>query len=154
VTGNPTGLHAGATGTVSMIYKQLTNVLLVPSTAVHRLTTNGSSQDVVYEMSGGKQVAHAVTVGLSSGGSSQITAGLAEGDQVVVAIPRAATQTGGTTNRNGRTGFGGGGFGGGLGGGGLGGGTGLGGGAGFGGGGFGGGGGRFSGGGGGGGGGG
>jgi multidrug efflux pump subunit AcrA (membrane-fusion protein) len=118
VTGNPAGLHAGATATVTMIYRQLSNVLTVPSTAVHQV--NG--QSVVYELSGGKQVAHPVTVGLSAGGSSQITAGLAEGTQVVVEVPRAATnRTGGTTNN--RTGFGRtGGFGGGFGGGGFGGG--------------------------------
>ena len=32
---SPTGLHAGATATVSMIYKQLDNVLDVPTLAVH-----------------------------------------------------------------------------------------------------------------------
>ena len=129
VTGNPAGLHAGATGTVSLIYKQLSNVLTVPSTAVHQV--NG--KEVVYELSGGKQVAHPVTVGLSSAGTSQITAGLTEGTQVVVQLPQATNRTGGAgNNRTGRTGFGGGGT---VGGGGLGGGTGFGGG-GFGGGGF------------------
>jgi len=129
VTGNPAGLHAGATGTVTMIYRQLANVLTVPSTAVHQV--NG--QRVVYQLSGGKQVAHRVSAGLSAGGSTQITSGLAEGDQVVVGLPRAANGTGNTTgNRTGRTGFGRTGFGGGgagtgLGGGGFGGGTGFGG---------------------------
>ncbi|HJQ03502.1 MAG TPA: biotin/lipoyl-binding protein [Jatrophihabitans sp.] len=121
VTGSPAGLHAGATGTVTMIYRQLSNVLTVPTAAIRQV--NGKS--VVYEVDGGKQVAHSVTVGLSAGGTSQITAGLAEGDQVVVQLPRTATRTGntGTTGRTGRTGFGGGGFGGGAGfGGGLGGG--------------------------------
>ena len=123
VTGNPAGLHAGATGTVSMIYRQLANVLTVPSTAVHQV--KGTS--VVYELSAGKQVAHTVTVGLSAGDTTQITAGLVEGSQVVVALPRAVSRTGGTTGNN-QTGFGrtglGGGFGGGAGNGGFGGGTG------------------------------
>ncbi|MEO9239806.1 MAG: biotin/lipoyl-binding protein, partial [Jatrophihabitantaceae bacterium] len=113
VTGSPAGLHAGATATVSMIYKQLSNVLTVPSAAVK--VVNG--QSVVYELSGGKQVAHAVTVGLSSAGTTQIAAGLTAGTQVVVQIPRAVTRTGGTGTgtggRTGRTGFGGGGLGGG-----------------------------------------
>jgi membrane fusion protein, macrolide-specific efflux system len=99
VTGSPTGLHAGASATVSLIYKQLTNVLTVPSLAVH--TSNGKS--VVYEMSGGKRVPHAVTTGLSSGAETQIVSGLAEGDQVVVDIPQ---QTGTGTNSK-RTGGGG-----------------------------------------------
>jgi multidrug efflux pump subunit AcrA (membrane-fusion protein) len=116
VTGNPAGLHAGATGTVTMIYRQLTNVLTVPAAAVHQ--ANGKS--VVYELSGGKQVAHQITVGLSAAGTTQITAGLSEGTQVMVAVPRLANRTGGTSGNNqtgrtgfGRTGLGGGGFGGG-----------------------------------------
>jgi macrolide-specific efflux system membrane fusion protein len=67
VTGNPPGLHAGDTATVSLIYKQLSDVLTVPTAAVH--TVNG--QRVVYLVSGGKQVSHPVQVGLSSGGSTQ-----------------------------------------------------------------------------------
>lgn len=96
VTGSPAGLHAGATGSLQLIYHQLTNVLTVPTLAVH--TTGGSS--VVYEMSGSKQVAHTVQTGLSSGGQTQIVSGLSEGDQVVVSIPaRTGSTTGNTTNR-------------------------------------------------------
>ena len=125
VTGNPPGLHAGDTATVSLIYKQLTDVLTVPTAAVH--TVNG--QRVVYLVSGGKQVSRPVQVGLSSGGSTQITSGLNEGDQVEVAIPstsnggagssasRSARPSGGTRQFPGGGNFGGGG-GGGFGGGG------------------------------------
>jgi macrolide-specific efflux system membrane fusion protein len=132
VTGNPTGLHAGASATVSLIYRQLANVLTVPTLAVHTSgATTSSGKSVVYETSNGQadgpQVAHTVTTGLSSGGLTQITAGLSSGDKVVVAIAtgRAGTGTGtGATTRTGR--FGGGGFGGGgFGGGGFGGGAGL-----------------------------
>jgi multidrug efflux pump subunit AcrA (membrane-fusion protein) len=124
VTGNPPGLHAGDTATVSLIYKQLSDVLTVPTAAVH--TVNG--QRVVYLISGGKQVSHPVQVGLSSGGSTQITSGLNEGDQVEVAIPstsnggagssasRSARPSGGTRQFPGGGNFGGGGFGGGGGG--------------------------------------
>jgi multidrug efflux pump subunit AcrA (membrane-fusion protein) len=124
VTGNPPGLHAGDTATVSLIYKQLSDVLIVPTAAVH--TVNG--QRVVYLVSGGKQVSHPVQVGLSSGGSTQITSGLNEGDQVEVAIPstsnggagssasRSARPSGGTRQFPGGGNFGGGGFGGGGGG--------------------------------------
>jgi multidrug efflux pump subunit AcrA (membrane-fusion protein) len=128
ITGNPPGLHAGDTATVSLIYKQLSDVLTVPTAAVH--TVNG--QRVVYLVSGGKQVSHPVQVGLSSGGSTQITSGLNEGDQVEVAIPstsnggagssasRSARPSGGTRQFPGGGnfggGFGGGGFGGGGGG--------------------------------------
>jgi multidrug efflux pump subunit AcrA (membrane-fusion protein) len=126
VTGNPSGLHAGDTATVSLIYRQLSGVLIVPTAAVH--TVGG--QRVVYLVSGGKQVNHPVGVGLSSGGSTQITSGLNEGDQVEVAIPttsnggagssasRSARPSGGTRQFPGGGNFGGGGgFGGGFGGG-------------------------------------
>jgi hypothetical protein len=46
VTGSPEGLHDGTAVTVSLIYKQLANVLTVPSAAVHAV--NG--QQVVYVM--------------------------------------------------------------------------------------------------------
>jgi membrane fusion protein, macrolide-specific efflux system len=92
VTGNPAGMHAGDTATVSLIYRQLTDVLVVPTTAVH--TVGG--QRVVYEVSGGKQVAHTVEVGLSSGASTQITSGLNEGDQVAVAVASSSNGGGGS----------------------------------------------------------
>ncbi len=130
VTGNPPGLHAGDTATVSLIYRQLSDVLVVPTAAVHAV----GGQRVVYLVSGGKQVNHPVEVGLSSGGSTQITSGLNEGDQVEVAIPttsnggaasnasRSARPSGGTRQFPGGGNFGGGGVGGGAGGGGFGGG--------------------------------
>jgi multidrug efflux pump subunit AcrA (membrane-fusion protein) len=142
VTGSPAGLHAGDTANVTLIYKQLANVLTVPTQAVH--VVNG--KDVVYELDNGRQVAHSVTVGLASGGSSQITAGLTAGTQVVVpVVGGGGARTGGTgtgtrtgggfggeggTGRGGFTGGGGaGGFGGGgaggFGGGGFGGGAGA-----------------------------
>lgn len=46
VTGSPGGLHDGTAVNVTLIYKQVANVLTVPSTAVH--TVNG--QQVVYVM--------------------------------------------------------------------------------------------------------
>ncbi|MGH3805687.1 MAG: biotin/lipoyl-binding protein [Pseudonocardiaceae bacterium] len=102
VTGSPAGLPIGASAQVSIIVKQLTDVVVVPRGAVHQ--DNGKS--VVYEMNGDQQVAHPVTVGLSAGGQTQITDGLAAGTRIV--LPAAPTQTGsGGTGRGG--GFGGGG---------------------------------------------
>ena len=112
VTGNPSGLHAGDSATVALIYHQLSNVLTVPTLAVSQV----SGKSVVYQISGGKRVARTVTTGLASGGLTQIKSGLSEGDQVVVEIPQATGgSSGGSANRNGG-GFGGGGFGGGGGG--------------------------------------
>jgi macrolide-specific efflux system membrane fusion protein len=121
VTGSPGGLYAGASASVTLIVKQLSNVTTVPTTAIH-YTSSGAE---VYEMVGGHQVAHPVTVGMTSGGETQIVSGLSVGTEVVVPVSRAGGTTSGTTggtSRTGRGGFGGGGFGGGLGGGGLGGG--------------------------------
>lgn len=121
VTGNPGGLYPGASATVTLIVKQLNNVTTVPTEAVH-YTSGGA---VVYEMDNGRQVAHPVTVGMTSGLQTQIVSGLSVGTEVVVPIARtggAGLTTGGTTGRRGfpRGGFPGGGFrGGGFGGGGI-----------------------------------
>jgi multidrug efflux pump subunit AcrA (membrane-fusion protein) len=124
VTGSPAGLHPGASANVSIIVKQLSNILTIPSQALH---TSGS-QTVVYQLRGGRQVTTKVTTGITSGTQTQITAGLSAGDQVVV-----PSVSGTTRQRTGGTGFGGAGGGGagGFGGGGTGTGTGFG--AGFGG---------------------
>lgn len=119
VTGAPKGLHSGATATVAVIYRQLANVLTVPSLAVH---TDGTTS-YVYVQSGSKQVRTNVTVGIASGGEVQIKSGLKSGDQVVVATPtRTGTARTGTGNGTGNSrfpgGFGGGNFPGGFGGGG------------------------------------
>jgi multidrug efflux pump subunit AcrA (membrane-fusion protein) len=114
ITGNPSGLHPGATGTVSLIYRQISDVLEVPTAAIH--VQKGKT--FVYELAGGKQVEHDITIGTASGGQSQVTSGLSAGDQVVIpviTVPGRATGT--STNRGGFGGGGGGGLGGGNGGG-------------------------------------
>lgn len=87
VTGAPDGLHVGASAQVSIIVRQLDNVLLVPSGAVRY--QGGSASVVVLE--GGQQVTKQVTVGVSSGGQTQIVSGLDAGAQVV--LPAAPTTT-------------------------------------------------------------
>jgi hypothetical protein len=110
VTGSPTGLYAGASATVQIIVKQLSNVLAVPTTALH--FQNGTT--VVYRLAGGKQTTVTVTTGTTSTGQTQILSGLSDGDQVVVPnVQRGTGTTGGTGTGTGR---GGGGFGGGGGG--------------------------------------
>jgi macrolide-specific efflux system membrane fusion protein len=117
VTGHPTGLYAGSTANVSIIYRQLSNVLVVPTLAVTR--TNGNAY-VTIDKNGVKSQ-HQITVGLSSGGSTQVVSGLISGDSVVETVPTARSGgTGGTGGfGGGGGGFGGGGFrgGGGFGGG-------------------------------------
>jgi len=99
VTGTPTGLHDGANVTVTLIYQQDSNVLTVPSAAIH--TENG--QSVVYQMSGGQQVSTPVQTGDSDGTNTEITSGLNEGDEVLVTVTTAGSGSGGS----GRTGTGG-----------------------------------------------
>jgi hypothetical protein len=109
VTGAPAGLYAGSSVNVSIIYKQLSNVLVVPTLAVTR--TNGNAY-VTVDKSGVKSQ-QPITVGLSSGGSTQVVSGLSAGDTVVVPVP--ATRSGGTGGFGGGFGGGTGGFGGGTG---------------------------------------
>jgi len=123
VTGNPGGLYPGASATVTLVVKQISNATTVPTEALH-YTSSGAA---VYEMVNGHQVAVPVTVGMTSAGETQIVSGLSVGTKVVVQGLRTAG-AGGTTGGTGRTrsGFGGagggfGGAGGGFGGGGFGG---------------------------------
>ncbi|WP_131787990.1 efflux RND transporter periplasmic adaptor subunit [Protofrankia symbiont of Coriaria ruscifolia] len=116
VTGTPAGLHLGASAQVQIIVRQLTDVLTVPTTALHY----AGSQAQVYQLAGSQQVPRAVTVGVSSGGVTQITGGLAAGDMVVIPESVSSGRTGGgggtPSGRPGGFGGGGGGFGGGGGG--------------------------------------
>ena len=122
VTGNPAGLYAGASADVEIIVRQATNVLVVPTTAVHSLGTSS----YVDLLKNGKEVEQTVTIGAEGSPYTQITSGLKEGQEVVIAS-LSATIPSSTGTGTGRAVFGGGGFGGG----GFGGGGGLGGGGGF-----------------------
>ncbi|MGW5239082.1 efflux RND transporter periplasmic adaptor subunit [Monashia sp. NPDC004114] len=125
VTGKPTGLYAGTSVSVSIVVKQLNDVLTVPTLAVR--TENG--QTVVSLVKNGATVTTPVTVGQVFGAQTQITKGLAEGDQVEMNVATfqrgAGTGTGTNGGRTGTGGFGGTGLGGGFGGGGFGGGFGA-----------------------------
>jgi hypothetical protein len=95
VTGTPSGLYAGASAAVSIIYNQLTNVLAVPAAAVGF----SGGKTVVYTIVHGHRVAKDVTTGLTSEGLTQITSGLTAGQQVVVEILASVSGgTGGTNN--------------------------------------------------------
>ena len=107
VTGSPAGVYPGAGANLQIVYKQLSDVLLVPTLAINR--TNGTTTVLV--PNGGKQVRRTITTGASSGGQTQVLSGLTEGQQVLVAVPTGTgtgTGAGGTSGRTGRQ-FGGGG---------------------------------------------
>ena len=80
VTGNPTGLYAGATATVSIIVKQLNNVTEVPTGAIS-YGTNG--QATVTKVVNGSHVVTNVTVGAAESGETQITSGVKAGDKML-----------------------------------------------------------------------
>lgn len=110
VTGNPTGLYAGATAAVNIVVKTAQDVLTVPTQA---LRTSGTDT-VVTKVVDGKEVVSTVEVGTSYGASTQVLSGLVAGDQVTVTDLRTPAGGGtGTTRRNGQNGGAGGGFGGG-----------------------------------------
>ena len=90
VTGTPHGLHDGASANVEIVYRQVSNVLTVPTAAVHR-SSDGSSY--VYLSSDGKKVKRAVTLGLSAGGTTQIKSGLKTGDQVYLEVSAGPQST-------------------------------------------------------------
>jgi macrolide-specific efflux system membrane fusion protein len=120
VTGTPTGMHVGAGASLSVVVKQVSDALVVPTTALH---ASGTTTTVQLRQ-GDRTVSRTVTTGQTQAGRTQILSGLNEGDLVVVPATTSRTgagRTGGTgTGRTG--GFGGGGFGGGGTGGGFGGG--------------------------------
>ncbi|HEX3839411.1 MAG TPA: biotin/lipoyl-binding protein [Acidimicrobiales bacterium] len=111
VTGSPSGLFGGATASVVITVKNLQNVVVVPTAAIH-YSGNATTVNLV---TNGSTASHPVTIGSASGGNTQIVSGLAVGDKVVVPIVTIKGFNGAAGGA--RTGGGGGGFGGGGGGG-------------------------------------
>ncbi len=93
VTGSPSGLHDGANVTATLIYKQVSNVLVVPTIALHR---NANGGQYVEQVKNGKTVQTTVRVGIASGGQTQIVSGLSAGDKIIV--PQVTLGRGGTGN--------------------------------------------------------
>lgn len=89
VTGAPEDLYAGTSADVSIIVSQTDDVLTVPSRA---LTTEGDTTYVT-KMVDGEGVRTAVETGTAYGMTTEVVAGLAEGD--VVEIPGFSRPTGG-----------------------------------------------------------
>jgi macrolide-specific efflux system membrane fusion protein len=100
VTGSPSGLHDGESVTATVIYQQLTGVLVIPQLALHR---NSDGTTYVEKLVNGVATATTVTTGLTSGAEVQIKSGLASGDQIVVPQLQRTGGTG-TTGSTGTTG--------------------------------------------------
>lgn len=105
VTGDTKSLHDGISVTANIIYERRANVLTIPTAAIHK-AADGSST-VIKVASDGTTSTVKVTTGESSGTVTEITAGLAQGDEVqVTTYARTSTGTTGGTNRTGGTGGG------------------------------------------------
>jgi len=80
VTGTPTGLYPGSSASVAITTKQATDVLAVPTQALH----SDSSGTYVYVVSGTKRTRTTVTIGTAYGAQTEVKSGLKEGDTVEV----------------------------------------------------------------------
>ncbi|WP_456788855.1 efflux RND transporter periplasmic adaptor subunit [Cellulomonas sp. P5_C5] len=96
VTGDQEGLHDGVAAEVELVYERRTDVLTVPSLAV--TTAEDGTTTVQQTDSEGQIVDVPVTTGETSGNVTEITEGLAEGDEVVLAV--FTPGTGGTGRQN------------------------------------------------------
>jgi macrolide-specific efflux system membrane fusion protein len=96
VTGKQDGLYAGTTADVSIIVKQVDDVLTVPSQAL--TTSDGTTYVTVVDGSSTKKTA--VTVGQTYGMSTEITKGISAGDKVQVASV-GRVRTGGSSSGGG-----------------------------------------------------
>jgi macrolide-specific efflux system membrane fusion protein len=113
LTKAPSGLRPGQSASVAITVAKADGALAVPAAAVRTVTDSGTSVSSVTVLVNGQQETRTIEVGVRSEALVQVTSGLDEGDQVVLAATTTtANQTG--TGRGG--GAGGGGFGGGAGG--------------------------------------
>ncbi len=88
-------LFAGSGAAVSIVVSSATNALAVPSSAVHTI----GNRHVVSVLRGGKMTSVPVNVGAVGVTFTQVTSGLSEGDQVVLADLKASLPTSNTTLR-------------------------------------------------------
>ncbi|MCW2755276.1 MAG: secretion protein HlyD [Marmoricola sp.] len=95
VTGTPSGLYPGSSAAVAITVGQATNVLTVPTQALH---TTSSGATYVYTMQGTKTTKTTITIGASYGPQTEVLSGLKAGD--VVQILSFARPTGTGTNGN------------------------------------------------------
>jgi len=105
----PTGVRIGQTVTAKVTVDQASNVLRLPNAAVRAV---GTRHQVTVETATNATEVRFVEVGVEGDTFTEITSGVAEGDQVVIVTTTTGTTTG-TGGLGGFGGFGGGGAGGG-----------------------------------------
>jgi multidrug efflux pump subunit AcrA (membrane-fusion protein) len=96
VTGKPTGLYPGSSATVAITVKQATDILAVPTAAVH---TDSSGNSYVYVIKNGKRTRTDVRLGTVYGSQTEVLSGVKEGDVIEVISITGRRGTG--NNRNG-----------------------------------------------------
>ncbi len=97
LTGAPAGLRAGMTADITIVTASATEVLTVPSEA---LQGTAGSYRVRVLGADGVPVSRAVTVGLVTNTTAEVTSGLAEGETVVTGT--ASDQLAGSSDSSGR----------------------------------------------------
>ena len=97
VAGHPSGLYAGASATVVITTKHVSNVLEIPTLAI---TYNGSAASVKVK-DGSSTTTKTISVGTSYGLETQVLSGLKAGEKVVVTIPTFARRPPGGGNGTG-----------------------------------------------------
>ena len=98
--GNPTGLYVGGSADVTIVVSEVT-ALTIPTAAVQQ----ESGQTYVTVVKDGVQTKTNVTVGRTFGIRTEVTKGLAEGDEVVVPSQSVATGNSSRFPGGGRSGF-------------------------------------------------
>lgn len=98
VTGSPKGVYPGSSASVAITVSQATNILTVPTQALH---SSGSST-YVYVVKNGKRTKTTVTIGRAFGMQTEVTKGLTEGDTVeVISFTRRSSGNGNNTPQDG-----------------------------------------------------
>ena len=93
--------NVGATVKVDITISEIKDAVQVPVNAV---TNDGTQSTVKVRNASGKDETRTVTTGMTSGSMIQVTAGLREGEQVVIDLPNFANLTRGNPSRgNGAT---------------------------------------------------
>lgn len=87
----PEGVRAGQSVEVSVTVGQVDNVVYVNSAAL----TSVGTRHTVTVLEGGQRVVRPVEIGLEGDSTTEITSGLAVGDQVVINLPTTSTNQGG-----------------------------------------------------------
>ncbi len=90
VTGDPDGLHPGASATATIVTAAVPDVLSIPTNAIRQ--ENGTT--VVTKVTGGMEETTEVTVGTAYGPTTEIRSGIVEGDQVKVTSTQVRQGTG------------------------------------------------------------